>query len=545
MVRIDNPRVTCALTLLLMFALLLPFVGMRGEAPLAADDPVEAAAALEMARDADFSLRLAHESLSDLPPLYPMTAALMAHATAPVLSPISALRLTSALFGLGSLVLFYFFARRYGDRLFAVLAVALLATMPGYTFGSGCISSDPALGFFLMASVIATSRTFFDHAPHWILVGGMAAAGAFLTQAWGGLLLAGALWGAGLVWFLATQKPDIPTGFRYLFFHLAGLLALLALAGAGIATQLIGDPAPSWTLGFWMPTGHVGVTPGMVKMMARLLALTWPWAPLVCLYIGLTLARALRKQTVPATALFLGVWVLSALLALLDGDGGVAVILPPLALMAAFAFRGKRPEWVRGYTTLWSWLALTCLLLIALSPLLLCPLLEKRGPQVLNALLAYGPHTLIAAAGFILATLTCRLKTLPLSGAGRLLTITAILWVALSTGPLSAVALHEGVEVRPLITAIKAHPHRGIATCGVDRRLRATLLFYGQLDLPTVEELDRCYDILNGGDPLIDTLLVHSDSQGLLPAPLSLVPMTIVSELPLKQGGRLFWIKGI
>jgi len=543
MVRIDNPRVALSLTLLMVIALLLPFVGLMGEAPLATDDPVLAAVALDMAGNPTFSIRLPDEYLTDLPPLYPVTAAMVAHATSPIIGDIAALRLTSALFGLGTLVLFYFFALRYGDRYFALLAVALLATMPGFAFGSGCITSGPALGFFLMASVLATSRAFFDGSPHWLLVGGVVTAGAFLTSAWDGAFLSGFIWAAGLTWFLATQRPDLSTGFRYLFFQLSAFLAIIVLSGAGIAFQFIGNPELPWNEGFWIPFSAAPTSPGIPDMVVRLLVLTWPWTPLFCLYMGLSIARTLRSGTIPATPIFLAVWVFSALITMLSGGTGITPILPPLALMSAFAFRGKLPEWVRHYATLWSSVVLASLLLLAFSPVL-SPLAGKTGNEVLLRLLGYGSHTLIAAVGFLLAAFTCLVKTLPLTRTGRLLTITAILWAALSSGPFSAVAVEQGVEVQPLITALKTHPHKGTATFGVTRQLRASLCFYGQLDLPPLNNLERCYDILKGGDPEYDTLLIQSDSSGHLPDGLSLLPVTLVTELPLSQGGSLLWVKG-
>ncbi|SCY55666.1 glycosyltransferase family 39 protein [Desulfoluna spongiiphila] len=543
MVRIHNPRVALFLTLLLVLAFTLPAAGLMGVAPLVTDDPVTAAAALDMAGAPELTLDMARGYLTELPPLYPMAAAAVSHGAAPFFQGTAALRLTSALFSLGTLILFFFFALRYGGNLFALLAVALLATMPGFAFGATWIGQDPALGFFLMASVAAVAKTFFDDSPTWILMVGVAAAGAFLTSAWDGVIPIACLWATGIVWFVGTQKPDRSTHVSHLFFHLAALLVILVLAGGGIAIQFVGTTVPPLTQGFWMPAGRLSPSPDLLELAVRLLVHTLPWTPLFFLYAGLTTAQTLRSGTFPATPVFLAVWFFSTLLLPLSGDTGLTPVLPPLSLMAAFALNQGMPVWVKRYATAWSWAVILTLFVLALSPGLR-PLALRFDHGVIAGLLDGGITSPLAAAGFILAALTCMVKTIPLTRTGRLLTVTAILWITLANGPFSAVAGHRAVEIKPLITAIKAHPHKGTAAFGVDRRLRASLCFYGQLHLLTTDNLERCYDILKGGDPDFDTLLMQSDAMDHLPEALSMVPVTIVKKLPLRQGGSLLFVQG-
>lgn len=542
MVRIDNSRVALPLALLLVITLLLPFGGVMGEVPLATDDPMVAAAALDMAGNPGFSLRLGHEYLREIPPLYPMAAAMVSHVAGPLLGDFTALRLTSALFSLGTLVLFYFFVLGYTDRPVALLALALLATMPGFAFGFSAIGRDPALGFFLMALVSTLARSFLGGSPFWVLIGGMATAGAFLTSAWDGLLLAGCLWGTGLVWFLTTQKPDLATRLRYLFFHLCALLALLVLSGAGLATQLIGQPAPAIHEGVWMFSGSPAFSLSLPERLLRLLVLTWPWAPLSGLYLGGRFTRALQSGPLSPPPFFLIAWTCSALPAFfLTGSTGIAPLLPPLALMAAVALGDKLPAWVQLYATAWGSVVLFTLFLLALAPGL-GSLAAQADSDVLLRLVENAPPLFFAIPGFLLAAAACLVKTLPFPPAGRLVAMTAILWGILSRGPLSAVPVEPAVQ--PLITAINALPHKKTAAFGVDCRLRASLCFYGQIHLLPTNNLERCYDILKGGDPDFDTLLMQSDPQDNLPEALSLVPVTIIKKLPLPEGGSLVWVTG-
>ena len=70
----------------------------------------------------------------------------------------TAARLPSAIFGLATLVLAYFFCRRvYGPRC-AVMAVIIIATMPLYVVLSRTVIFDIALAFFVSAAIFAGYR---------------------------------------------------------------------------------------------------------------------------------------------------------------------------------------------------------------------------------------------------------------------------------------------------------------------------------------------------------------------------------------------------
>lgn len=543
MVRINNPRVALFLTLVLVSAFTLPITGLVGEAPLATDDPVTAAAALHMAAAPTLTLATVQEYLAGLPPLYPLAAAALSHATTPFLEGMAPLRLTSALFSLGTLVLFFSFALRYGKSRFALLATALLATMPGFAFGAGWIGRDPALLFFLMASVTATFRTFVDDSPPWILMAGTATAGAFLTSSWDGLLLIACVWAAGIAWFINSRGPGRNNHVSHLFFHLAALLTILVLTSGGMVTQVIGHTAAPITQGFWIPASTPGPPPSPTKLALQVLAQTWPWTPLFFIYVGLVTARTLRSGTLSPTPMFIIFWFLASLLPTITGETGLSPVLPPLALMAAFVLRDGMPMWVRPFAAAWSWAVILILFILAFSPGLRLFSL-RTDHAILPGLLRGDLFSPFAAAGLVLAAVTCVVKAIPLTRTGRLLTVTAILWVTLANGPFSAMTGHRASEIRPLITAIQTHPHKGTAAYGVDRRLRASLCFYGRLHLLNTDNLDRCFDILKGGDPDYDTLLMQSDAADHLPEALSMVPVTIVEKVPLEKGGSLLFVRG-
>ena len=153
----------------------------------------------------------------------------------------TAARLPSAIFGLATLMLAYFFCRRvYGARC-AILAVIIIATMPLYVVLSRTVIFDIALAFFVSAAILAGYRAEESEGNsrrNWYLLGALSAGFATLVKGPVGFLIPGlvlfvfnrvegrrGVWkrffaplslvvffGVTLPWFigLSMQHPDFP-----------------------------------------------------------------------------------------------------------------------------------------------------------------------------------------------------------------------------------------------------------------------------------------------------------------------------------------------
>lgn len=525
MAQLTNTRVITCLTLFVVILLLHPFPGMLGTDPLPMDDPLLAVTAMDLARgDAPLTL--------EQPPFGAVAGRLSIAVLSPLIPEVGALRLTSALFSLGTLGLFFLFVRRRHSVTTALLSIMVLATMPGFAFVSTSISVDPMLTFFAMATVVATSRVFFDNHPQWAPAAGLAMAGAFLTASWLGLLLTLFLFGAGLIWFLTIKREENNPSIRHLFFHLMGVLALIALPSVWIAVVL-SSGAHSGE-GFWLP--QTGLPMPLSELALRLVALTWPWTPLILFFGGLTLSDTIRKGPLNTETLFLLTWMLAAFLMLMSGLSHVGPLLPPMALMAAQILEKPVPGWLKRYGAFWFSTVASCLFLVGFSPILE-KVLPAEPPAFLDALFASGPHTLLAIMGLIAASATWLIQPLPLTRAARLLAITAIFWFAVSKGPFSAIALEKrGALTLPAIATSQSH----IATYNMDRQTRADLIFVHGLKASAIS-LETVYDILKGGLKTHAGVLVMADASGNLPKEMALLPCTAT---PLTQTAtpKIYWV---
>ena len=106
----------------------------------------------------------------------------------------TAARLPSAIFGLATLALAYFFCRRvYGPRC-AILAVIIITTMPLYVVLSRTVIFDIALAFFVSAAIFAGYRAEESDGKsrrNWYLLGALAAGFATLVKGPVGFLIPG------------------------------------------------------------------------------------------------------------------------------------------------------------------------------------------------------------------------------------------------------------------------------------------------------------------------------------------------------------------
>ncbi len=153
----------------------------------------------------------------------------------------TAARLPSAIFGLGTLGLAYFFCRRVYSERCAILAVIIIATMPLYVMLSRTVIFDIVLAFFVSAAIFAGYRAEDSDGKtrrNWYLLGALAAGFATLVKGPVGFLIPSlvlfvfhriegrrgvwkrffaplnllAFFGVTLPWFigLSLQHPDFP-----------------------------------------------------------------------------------------------------------------------------------------------------------------------------------------------------------------------------------------------------------------------------------------------------------------------------------------------
>ena len=369
---------------LIAAALLITLAGLGFHDLWTPDEPREAALALAMSRGGDGIIpHLAGAPFVEKPPLYYDLAALWLRCS-PFAAPSAGwLRLTSAWFALGTLLMTWLLARRLLGRSAAPLAVLVLATLPGFVHVSHWLLTDGALMFFVTAALAALAGAYRGGRPALLPLAGALAAGAFLTKgisgpifiAFGGLplLLQAKPWQKGRGTrdeagdrAALAEAPSVmhhSSSPRYpallsVFYHVAALVTFVL-------------PVAAWAVEFWQTggralfmewfwTNHFGRFSGAATQLGHINGPLFylgalplyllPWLPA----IAWLLWRAARERSWRELAMPLA-WGLGGTLLLslsaTKREIYLAPLLPAFALLAAQGLQQMtlRPQTVVRY----------------------------------------------------------------------------------------------------------------------------------------------------------------------------------------------------
>ena len=145
----------------LILVLLASLAGIFDRDLWTPDEPRDAAISMEMGRSGNYVIpRLAGVPFIEKPPLYFAVAGIAEQTLGRLLGPVGAIRLTSALWGLGVLGMTFLLVRRLSSSETAFLSVVLLGTMVGFVENMHWIRVDAALAFFVIAAVWAFGEVF-------------------------------------------------------------------------------------------------------------------------------------------------------------------------------------------------------------------------------------------------------------------------------------------------------------------------------------------------------------------------------------------------
>ncbi len=352
----------------LVAVLAVGFTGIQGHDLWTPDEPRVAAVSLEMAETNNFIIpHLAGEPFIEKPPLYFATAALMLKLVGSLIGHTTAIRLTTAVFGLGILFMTFLIARRLFGEQTGILAVTILATMAGFVKNFHWIRVDAALAFFYTAAVWCFVEIYLEKRKKLLPLAGIFLAGAFLSKGLIGPVLAAVPW-VGLV---AIQLFSGQNGGkeikRSILSHLGMLSVFLLISGVWIVLLYIKGGASLWEKWFWV--NHVGrftgdVSAGHIRpgdpfyYVNQLVVIVMPWTPLMLYWFwsktgGLIKSRAIIRQN-----LFLYVWGAGSivLLTLPATKRGIYLlpVLPAFAIISAAGLKQLTSKWYTWYAGIWT-----------------------------------------------------------------------------------------------------------------------------------------------------------------------------------------------
>ncbi|MEI6808493.1 MAG: glycosyltransferase family 39 protein, partial [bacterium] len=330
------------LSYLLPVLLLLAFglSGIVGRDLWTPDEPRVAAISLEMSRTGDFVIpRLAGEPFVEEPPLYYAAAAMMLELAGSTIGNTGAIRLTSILWGLGSLVVCFLLARRFFPARQALRASLMLATMLGFIENSHWIRVDAALLFFVTAAMWCFAESLSGNRRWFAVPAGVFMAGAFLVKGVVGPGMIALGWlalFAARAWRLYGEEGGIAGGgiapgkqipaWRRAFSgigphivpHIVCVLTFLGIAGAWILLFQARATPELWHEWFWI--NQVGRALGTAPQLGHLkqghpfyyfktiIIYALPWTPLIGLWAWRLVRDLYARRTIVPVNLFLLVW---------------------------------------------------------------------------------------------------------------------------------------------------------------------------------------------------------------------------------------------
>ena len=526
----------------LVLCVLAGFVGILDRDAWTPDEPRDAAVSLEMGRTGNWVVpHLAGRPFVEKPPLYFAVGGAFARAAGPWLGEVGAIRLSTAAWGCGTLLMTFLLARRLLGRDGAMLSAAALATMWGFVVNLHWIRVDAALVFCVCAAFWAFAEAYVGNRPWCLLLGGLFASGAFLAKgAIGPVLVASGWLGLAVPWAAARLRkaPDgNGTGGLLIAPHLLALLAFLVPAGAWMLAFRETGGRALWDE--WLLENHLGRFTGSASGLGHVrrgapLYYVWtlaayglPWTPLVAvgLWDGLAALRARwraapsRDDPPPVPAFFLMAWAGLSLLVLslsaTKRDVYLAPVLPALAMLCAVAVRRGLPRWCRGYVVAWIFVAAAATAALGLTPLLV-PAFEAGTLGAMGPFLsAWTPRHAVAGACFA-ASLAVALGGKRWSAVARCVAASALLVVAAWTVAGRAVDAEKSMcdDFRAFAAAVSAGDRPRVAGWDLSETDRACLVLYGDWSVPPVGDPDRLRKIVAGEDREFDQVLVARDPSG-------------------------------
>lgn len=481
------------------------------------DEPREAAIALAMSRSGFSAVpELAGKPFVEKPPLFYMAASTCLRVAGPFTGETTALRLTPALFGLGTLLFTYLLGRVFFDRRMALLAAAILATMTGFIHVTHWLLVDNALMFFVVASAWAMARAYSVppdavRLPY-LCLAGLCAGGAFLSKGAIGPVLLFPAWLLLFVSWASRSGWGVVLAARNLVAHGAALAAAIIFPAAWII--LFALEAGPELLREWWWTNHLGRFSGQSTHLGHISPWYYyfgalpvyilPWiVPFILAFKAFFNKVAGRGRGAPGLV-FCASWILAAFVLLslsaTKREIYLCVLLPACAVLCIHGMADAMGGRGRLFFLLWLALAFCGAALVLAYPLaaLFRPELPSVGAGNL-ALLA------VCAAAAALA-LFRRNIPFPERFAETNLLLAAGFLLALC--PLIDRHKSYGEAFRQTGAAIQSLADARVAGWNLDETTAAGLYYYCNTILPQVRDEQALRNILCGKDSLFGAVLI-------------------------------------
>jgi len=545
---------------ILILCLAVSFAGILDRDLWTPDEPRDAAISLEMGRTGNIIIpHLAGQPFVEKPPMYFAVAGFFSKTLGSTFGNTGAIRLSTAIWGLGTLLMTFLLGRRLMNHDGAILATAILATMAGFILNMHWIRVDAALVFFVAAAVWGFAEAYMGGRRWFCLAGGLFTAGAFLSKGVIGPLLVGIAWLGLIIPWLMSQR-----GKKWDLMIPQHLLALvLFILPVAYWMFMLRQTGGEKLWHEWFYENHFGRLSGTATALGHMRAghpfyyievilfYTLPWLPAVAILLFTSTRDLFKTRNISSTHIFLGIWCVGSVLLLSASvtkrEIYLAPVLPAFALVCAQALAGEPPLWTRYFFSFWSALAMVILAASAISPLWAGFLPASVPAKVTVSLHAFSPRNILAGlclAGCI-AVLFYRRRDI--SQTARLAAVTALLFIGFFAVPSRAIDAEKelGTETRAFASRIPPEKRNRIAGWGFNETSRAMFYFYCDWTVPLISDNKRVLTVVAGKDREYDSVIVTEDTS--IPDFFAGTPYKIITEEQVGAGKHkrgLYWITG-
>jgi 4-amino-4-deoxy-L-arabinose transferase-like glycosyltransferase len=524
------------------------------------DEPRDASISLEMSRNHNYLVpHLAGKPFVEKPPLYFAVASGFVSILAPVLGNTAAIRLSTALWGIGTLCMTFLIARLFMERSRAVLASAVLATMVGFMENMHWIRVDAALAFFVAATTWSFAEVYIAGRPSFCLPGGLFLAGAFLSKGVIGPLLAGIAWsGMAIPWLINRIRKR----------------ERLFVAPHFIALVLFAIPVGLWMYGLrtvggpklwheWFYENHFGRLAGTATVLGHMrpgeplyyikMAAVYclPWIPSLLMWFVSTGRELYKTRSLSPKLIFLAVWIVGSIVLLTSSvtkrDIYLTPIMPAFAIICADMLAGQQPRWSRMFFGGWIAVCTVALALISTSPLWARALPSNGTPEAAAFLGTFTLRTLTAGVALVIALVAVFRRSAGLHPAIQLITVTAMLYVASFAVVAKAIDLEKelGNGTRDFVSGIPTERRTRIAGWNFCETTRAMFYYYCDWTVPLIDDKDHLERIIAGRDREYDSVIITRERS--IPDLLKNFPYRVITEKyagASKHRRDLYWVEG-
>lgn len=525
------------------------------------DEPRDAAIALEMANTGDIIIpKLAGMPFVEKPPLYFAASAIMVRILGPVVGNTSAIRLCSALFGIGVLIMTFLLGRSMGDMRTGTFSAVILGTMEGFVENFHWIRVDAALSFFVIAAVYCLWEMYHKDRFGLGLPAGICLAGAFLAKGLIGPILVSIPWSILLVTRLFQHKGKPIPARRFVLAHLVLILSFACLSGLWIILFYMKGDAALWHEWFWV--NHVGrltgdaVDKGHIKhgkpfyYVIQLLGYGVPWSPLIFAWFGIVTFKSIREKHIGPTNLFLYYWgfVSIVILSLAATKRGIYLtpVLPVFALVSAVSLEKGLPKWFKPYAVFWVTLSLILITVITFIPFFSSLLPTSIPYRILEELSDFGYYNVISLSG-LLACIALIFKYSDIfSNESVLVLVTSVLYISLIGSPMKAMDREKGMgdDIRHFVSRIPKERLERLAGTDLSETMLGCFYYYCGLRIPLVKDRHEVNAILSFKDSRFDSLITKKKSKTGDETHLADVPYLVKAKIVTGTDVSLFWIQG-